>query len=377
MSHGMLLGVKKTEHKAGINPWLIILLTAPIPFLALGFFMVKWYQENTDLTQTTRYFVQRQNTVLAYDAMEVSSGISDLLEKAARDVKIMALLPQTAAQFQAFYKAQMSDYTQFYTENEPPKAVPLAFFNQQMVMSPSGQILLRLVDGKPDTSVKSIEGCHRKDLCDRDLLEKAKTLKPGEYWYGKIIRYYSPEGSPEDVEKSGLNVAYRGPSAIYVLGLDFRHLKDHLTTPAFPYEVKRNLLQAYFQGNYIYIVDSDNAIIAHPKYWHQAGIDRQTGEYMPPMKTDTDEGKRPLHIREYQGERLKWYFDRLLKRSFLQKGVDIFRAPNLGGVNRVLSVAPIYLSKGQFEKSGVFGHVIMGCNVEYFEEPTEKLVPYY
>lgn len=364
--------------KFGINPWLVILLTAPIPFLALGYFTIKWYQENSNLTKTNRYFVQRQNTVLAYDAMEVSSGISDLLEKAARDLKVMSLLPPTVSEYQAFYRAQMSDYTQFYTENEPPKSIPLPFFNQQMILSLSGKVLLHLWDGEPQKHFTSLESCQTKDLCDRELLNKAMTLKVGEYWYGRVMRYYSAEGKREDTERSSLNVVYRGTNAIYLLGIDFRHLKDHLTTPVFPYEAKRNLLQAYAQGNYIYIVDSNHAIIAHPKYWHQAGIDRVSGEYVAPMKTDDDEGKHPLNIAAYQGERLKSYFDRLLRKSFLQKGVDVFQAPNLGGVNRVVAVAPIYLSKGQFEKSsGVFGYAIMGCSVEYFEEPTEKLIPYY
>ena len=141
----MKAAVPPGESKPNVNPWLIILFTAPIPLVMLGFLLVKWYTENSDLKRTTRYFVQRQNTVLAYDAMEVSSGISDLLEKTARDVRIMALLPRTAQAYARFHAEQMSDYTQFYTENEPPKQVPLAFFNHQMILSPSGEVRLRFV----------------------------------------------------------------------------------------------------------------------------------------------------------------------------------------------------------------------------------------
>lgn len=365
------------DPRPNVNPWLIIMLTAPIPLFLVGFLLVKWYTENSDLKRTTRYFVQRQNTVLAYDAMEVSSGISDLLEKTARDVRIMGLLPRNAQAFSRFYAEQMSDYTQFYTENEPPKSVPLPFFNHQLVLSPSGDVRLRLIDGKVDTSLKKVSDCQLKDLCDRELLERALKLKVGEHWFGRVVRYYSPDGKPDDSDRASLDVAYRAADAILVLGIDFKHLKDHMTTPTFPYEAKRNLLKSYANGNYIYIVDSDNNVIVHPKYWHQAGIDRSTGNWMPPMKVDADEGKKFLSISAYQGSRLKNYFDRLMKVSFQTKGVDIFQAPNLGGTLRVLSVAPIFLSKGQFKTTDVFGHVIIGCNVEYFEEPSEKLVPYY
>ncbi len=365
------------KQKPNVNPWLLILLTAPIPFVLVSFVLVRWYRENTDLRRTAHYFIERQNSVLAYDAMEVSTGISDLLEKTARDVKLMALLPQTVAAYKKFYHAQMSDYTQFYTDNEPPKDIPLPFFNRQMVLSPKGDVVLSLLDGQLDTSLKNITQCKAKDLCDGELLEASLKLKPGAERYGRIMRYYSPEGTEEDSNHASLGIAYREANSIYILGIDFRHLKDHLTTPTFPYEAKRNLIQAYQNGNYIYILDAEDNIIVHPKHWHQSGVDRATGEWVAPMKTDADEGKHPLNVRAYKGGKLKDYFDRLLSKAFVQKGVDIFQAPNLSGTNRVLSVAPIFVSKGQYETSGVFGHVIIGCSVEYFEEPSEKAVPYY
>jgi len=40
-------------------------------------------------------------------------------------------------------------------------------------------------------------------------------------------------------------------------------------------------------------------------------------------------------------------------------------------------VAPILFSKGQFKETGIFGHVVTGCSVDYFEEPKEKFLPYY
>ena len=117
--------------------------------------------------------------------------------------------------------------------------------------------------------------------------------------------------------------------------------------------------------------------MAHPKFWNVMGIDSETGLRMVPMKVDSDEGLRPMNIRAYQGEKLRGYFDRLLNRSFLQRTVDIFQASNLGGNHRVLSVAPILLQKGQFQKSGVSGYVVLGCSVDFFQEPKEQYVPYY
>lgn len=107
------------------------------------------------------------------------------------------------------------------------------------------------------------------------------------------------------------------------------------------------------------------------------GVDPKTFLRMRPMELDSDEGTHPINIQHYRGEKLRTYFQRLLNRSFLQKTVDIFQASNLGGGNRVLSIAPIILQKGQFQKSGVYGYVILGCSVDYFEEPKEQYVPYF
>src|SRR5690606_1143016 len=103
-------------------------------------------------------------------------------------------------------------------------------------------------------------------------------------------------------------------------------------------ETKRDLLKSYENGNYIYLVDTHNDILLHPKTWHVAGVDPATNRWVKPMRTDEEAGTGRLNIAEYQGEKLREYFRRLLSKSFVQRNVDIFRAPNLGGTNRVLSV---------------------------------------
>jgi hypothetical protein len=92
---------------------------------------------------------------------------------------------------------------------------------------------------------------------------------------------------------------------------------------------------------------------------------------------DADEGTHPINIAAYQNGLLKDYFDRLLKKSFVEAGVDIFQADNLAGVKRILSVVPVTLTRGQYKATGMFGHVIVGCSLDHFQEPKNKLVPYY
>lgn len=367
---------EETTQRNTVSPWIWILVTAIIPLLLFVFTGYKFYQERTDFRRITSQFIQRQNTVMAYDAVEIATGFGDLLEKAGRDVQVLALLPPTLENYQKFYNAQLGDYTRYTGENTGIQE-PLPFYNQLSYYKPNGELMLSVVNGQPSNQPKNFNDCRVIDLCDRPLMDKALTLQPGQLRYGKLLRYFSPEGTPEDEVGAGLAVAYRGAKGIYVLEIDYRHLRDHLTSPGFPYEPKKNLIEAYQKGNYIFIVDSNLDIITHPHYWKAAGIDKKTGEWVTPMIDDADAGTHPINIAGYQRGVLREYFQRLLNVSFKQKGVDIFQAPNLAGTSRILSVAPILTDKGQFKESGIFGHTIIACNVEYFEEPKEMIVPYY
>ncbi len=372
----METNITNRYEKPSLNPWLIILLTASVPLLLFFFIFFKWYQDRTDFRRVRSQFVQRQNTVMAFDAMVVSTGFGDLLEKAGRDVQILSVVPATAENLSQFYKAQTGEFTK-YDQDDNVVQAPLPFYNRLTYLDDKGTQLLQLFEGKLDSKHRSLSECKLADLCDKDLIEKAIKLTPGQIYYGQILRYYSPQGTPEDFNRAGLSVAYRGQHSINILTIDYRHLQDHLTSPAFPYDPKRNLLDAYDKGNYIYIVDANFNFITHPHYWKVIGIDKKTGTWVPPMKADSENGTHPINVAAYERGVLKGYFERLLKTSFMNKGVDIFRAPNLAGTSRILSVAPIFVSKGQYQGNEIYGHVIIGCNVEYFEEPKTMIVPYY
>ncbi len=369
---------KKADFKnKGVNPWLIILLTAPIPFIVFGYFGYRWLVARTDFNRMAAQMVQRQNTVLAYDAMSVAKDVAHLLEGTARDVQALSLITPTQNNYLKFYLSRVSQVTQTNLRDESIETIPLPIYNEIIYINLQGNEVLRLKNGKEERHTRSLSSCQQSNLCDPALIQKALRSPVGELYYGSLMRWYVPEGGIEIEEGAHLPVVYRASEGVFILGIDYRYLKDFLLEPTFPYERRRDLLQSYKNGNYVYLVDSNFDFLAHPKYWHVAGIDRLSGTKAVPMKTDEDEGKHPLNVIAYQGERLRTYFERLRTRSFLQKSVDIFEASNLKGTTRVLSVAPVLLSKGQFQKSGVFGYIVIGCSVDYFEEPKEQYVPYY
>lgn len=368
--------IESLRASSAFTRWLLALV--PVPFVLGCFLLLRWNDERRDFDQMRAHFLSRQNAVLAFGAANVATGFSDLLEKSARDLQVLRVLPKTNAALRDFYQAQLGDFTRFDGDRASVSQENLPFYNRLALYDGHGRTVASIQLGKIGEGPKSLGACTLAQLCDGELLKDVLASPSGTLRYGRVLRYYTPKGDTSRDDRAGLTVALRDSNGVVALTIDFRHLHDHLSTPTFPYEPKRDLMQAYNRGNYIYIVDQGFNVITHPMPWHQAGIDRITGTWKVPLKTDDEVGKAPINIQAYAGERVRDYFRRLLDVSFKTQGVDLFKAPNMSGVQRVISVSPIQLSTGQFAKTDkAFGWTMVGCAIEYFEEPRERLVPYY
>ncbi len=358
--------------RAALRSWFVILFTAPV-VLGAGFWAYQWQTGKQEMSQLANDFIQRQNRVLAHDALRVSGEVSSLLLQAARDLRAMAALPAQPKVYESFLQA-LKPLPSLKREPEGQGAFPV--YNRALVASQNGKLLL-IRDGRIDPSVTRLSECLAKDLCDVASVSSALKLETGKVYIGKGLRWYTPQGAADSDGTGTLSVALKGERGVFVLGIDF-HSFDLLTRlPAFPYQKRGEALEDYEAGNYIYILDRDTDLLAHPKPWHVMGIDRQTGQALPPMRNDADAGKRPLNFTLYQEGVLRPYFDRLLERSFKASEVDVFQAANLSGTIRVISIAPIIPDSEVFGLKGPFGYAGVGCALEYFEEPEPRLIPYY
>lgn len=359
-----------------LSPWLIIMATAPVPLILFLFFFYKWYQDKSDLGRVTSHFVQRQNQVIAYDAVALSREVAQLLETAVTDARGLSLIPVSEKTVLEFARIHESPVTVVDSEKRIAVQQWLPRYNRIVFLKANGNETLRLEGGSLQKNLRTLSECREKDLCDRKARERAVSLSDGQAYFGNLMRYYIPEKSDETGEGS-YTIMIRSKDRIIELGIDYRHFRSLLFVPTFPYQQRTDLLRAHQAGNYVYLMDINTDVLVHPRYCHVTGIDRSTGTIVSPVITDADVGTHRLNVKEYRGEKLKEYFERLLTRSLIHKSVDIFRSPNLVSGNLVLTVAPVLLSKGQFEKTGVFGHVVIGCSVDYFEEPREQFIPYY
>src|SRR5262245_9681906 len=89
---------------SAINPWLVILLTAPVMIAASLFFYFRWNQQRTDFATVTGHFLERQNRVLAQNALTVSQHVTGLLDGLARDVRLLSLVTPLEESFLKFYE---------------------------------------------------------------------------------------------------------------------------------------------------------------------------------------------------------------------------------------------------------------------------------
>lgn len=364
----------ESARRAALRPWLLILLTAPVVTAGLGLLVYRWQSQKQDIAHFRDQFIQRQNKTLIHDATTVSQGVADLLLQAARDARILASLRPDAGELERFFRAVAATGAVSTKKGDFKPAFPR--YNRMAVLR-DGR-LTYFTDKGRESAIAALAHCFPGQLCDRATLEAAEKLVPGRSMVGKGLRLYTPESGPRDkVHEGTLSVAYRGPGAIYVLGIDFRSLNALTRLPTFPYDPRGDPLLDYENGNYIYLLDKDTDVLAHPKPWHVMGLDPATGQPVPPMRTDADAGMRPLNFRAYQDGKLRPYFDRLIQRSFLGTEVDLFPAANLSGQIRVVSIAPVFLDAEVFDQKGPFGYVGVGCSLEHFQEPEERLVPYY
>ena len=362
--------------KNSLKRWLLLLLTAPIPFTVFGVFTLKWHQKQTDFTKTTQHFIQRQNTVIASDAQTVADKVSRLLMEAFWASKTLPLLRPHPAEWSRFFSIHTANTERWDLTNFTMRTVTTPLFSEISRWTFHGNETIRIRNGR-SARLRNLYSCDIRNSCDIELLRSLLAAPDETFQIGHLIRWYTPEGMQDHNDGAALWVGWRAPQGLFLVGLEYQHLKAILQTSIFPYDRRGDLLEGYHNGNYIYLVDSDHNIIAHPKYWHVMGFDRKTGKAVPWMQTDSDDGRLPLNVARYRSGKLRPYFDHLLNTSFASKQVDIFSAINLKGTHRVLATAPILFEEGQFKKSGIFGFVITGCNIDHYDDPKERSAPYY
>lgn len=315
--------------------------------------------------QTLSALEQRQNRVLAQDALRVSQAVGDLYTRAAETCRALSVLPAgSPASIQVLEALSAVD-------NQTGNAFPL--FRRILFSSAKGKIAHFARD--PQNHFR-LSPCP-PGLCDTETVNAAHDIPVGKAILGKALRWYRAENDPEDPDPGTVSVAFRGEAGVVAIGIDYRSLLQFLKLPVFPYNPRGDLLEDYEKGNYVYLLDRETNVVAHPKHWHSSGLDRNTLEPVPPASNDKETGTHPLNFRAYREGKLRGYFDRFLSFSLLPGEVAVFRASNLSGMDRVISVAPVSLPTSLFVQASTVGYVGVGCAVEYFREPEQKMLPYY
>lgn len=309
--------------------------------------------------------------------MEIASSLSDLLSRASDDARTLALLPPSAKNYRRFYEIHQGTILNDNVDSSSTAASIKPLYRSLIQLDLSGLERFRVEGGVSQSNLRTLAQCRLKDLCDRELVASLKSEMPETIQIGKVLRIYSKKGDEPNLN-GVLFIGYRSSSAIYLIGLDYFFLQQIQRIPSFPYSKRKDIFGSYERGDYTFLIDRDTNIIVHPKHWHVPGINPTTDTWVAPFVTDEQEGEGPLSVKNYRGNKLRQYFQRLLNVSFKQNNVDMFRAANLKGTQRILSVAQVFITQPNIkEAQKVFGHVVIGISVEYFEEPIEKYVPYY
>lgn len=358
------------------KPWLLLLLTAPVPLILFGILSFQWYRKQTDSTRIMHQFIQRQNSVIGMDAKNVATQFTHLLLQGVRVARALPALKNDIQSRRILLKSFRQPITEWNPRSRSIETNMRGLFTEISEWNLSLSETVRTNESGL-LPTRNGHNCDVRNHCDLALLEALVASPKNTLRIGSIVRWYTPEGMEDSNEGSSLGFAVRTENRIHVASLDYAHLKHFLLANTFPYERRGDPIEGYLSGNYVYVTDANHNVIAHPKYWHVYGFDRTTGKAIPPMTKDSESGTHPLNIAAYREGVLRQYFDHLMNQSFRLRTPDVFSAVNLKGTLRILASAPIFLKEGQFQEDGIFGHVITGCNIDYYSNPKEQKVPYY
>ena len=152
------------------------------------------------------------------------------------------------------------------------------------------------------------------------------------------------------------------------LALDQRHLME-LTQHVLPFGLKGVVSPDYYSGDYAFLFDDQGWAITHPKAWDIRGAEPHTGRLVDPQSEDYTQaalkaGTVPFNLLHVPFVHTSY---QTIARGALAGESGIAQARNVSEIPRILAYAPIRFSHGAYARSGVFGGVTLGAQINLFQ----------
>jgi signal transduction histidine kinase/HAMP domain-containing protein len=322
-------------------------------------------------------------------AEQVATNISGFLKECEGDLRLLAALPRSPQVLKTFYDTRKGLVWYRRGPAEKPREVKewIPRYSALAIIDKDGRELSAIRDGRllPSAELRDVSNPANTDFRSEQYFSQVKKLKAGEIYVSHLTGFHLSKdeqlaGAPDPENAFGKRysgvIRFGAPlfdargkfAGMVLLSLDHRHLME-FSQHILPGKNAETVFPSYKSGNYAFIFDDDGWIITHPKFWDIRGLD-PSGRPLPPYSehsspADVERGRIPFNL-DYAGF-VHPNYPRVAALARHKKSgyVDI---TNVGGGRKVMAFAPILYDSGDYKKSGIFGAVTIGFQMEQFHE---------
>jgi len=335
--------------------------------------------------ENSKIIVEEQTAqICKLEAQNIAKRISDFLISCDLDLEVLLQLPVNSESFLKFSKNNMRYVNSLKTRK--PLYKEIAFINSD------GVEVVKIADNVivPKEQLKNVSIPANTTFKSETYFEDTKN-SGSDIYVSHLNGWYVSRR--EQMEQDELYIGIyrfckkfvddRGNfKGIFMIALDHLHISDFVWQE--PVE-NVSLINIYKTGNYNYIIDDEGWIIVHPKLWDIRGFDKN-GNLIEPLTENTskwkiDAGLIPINFMKMDWRLRDIYTNEpmssIVKR--VQRGeTAVYTMTSSGiygeteGIIRTRACAPILYNKGDYEKYGIWGGVVVGTAMENLLEKTKS-----
>lgn len=341
------------------------------------------------LDSATNALDDQATEALELRAEMVGRSIADFLHSIEQDVRALAMLPVDEQVYQQFSEEHRREI--WYRVREAGQIVEkresIPIYAELAFIDANGRERLRLIDGQAAQELRDVSDPQQTTFKTENYFSAAQALEPGEIYVSHLTGWHvskqdqlngapSPEEAFDGQRYEGV-IRFALPIydeaevffGIVMLSLDHRHLME-FSQHIHPSEERYVVFPSYQSGNYAFIFDDEGWIITHPKYWDIRGLDRE-GRLVPPYtrestREEIERGIIPYNL--FKAGFIHANYPVVANRVLRGEG-GVVDVTNVGGSSKIMAYAPIPYASGVYAKTGVFGGITIGAEVENFHRP--------
>ncbi|MBN2804133.1 MAG: HAMP domain-containing protein [Deltaproteobacteria bacterium] len=329
-------------------------------------------------------------------AKQISNQIQNNLSEREKDTlwisKLVASkldnLEMMANELEQFSAASKKEIWFNTGTDEAPKEgraiIPL--YTEISFVDATGVEQVKIVDGKRQETLRDISKIENTTFLNETIFEQTKALSKDDIYVSRLNTWYISQDEvrkdvPADSEawniipgrdtmKSG-NIRFASPvysdsefKGIVILSLDYRHIQSW-TKHIDPAD-ENPVVSTSYEGNYILMFDDSGDTLVHPKPNNIRG-------YLPDGKLEhRNTVATPGGIFNLK------YFDKsnTYKEIYdvtINKGEDLIKsAVDVKGRNKMTISVPIPYKKGEYQKTGYLGGIMLSVNTDKFYETAQN-----